>query len=77
MSELKPCPFCGNTDLFYDYDNTGGYIICARKNGCGTMGTAVHFTKDKTDEEVKQEVYRKWNTRTPTTIDADSAYKES
>ena len=39
--ELKPCPFCGSTDLHLYYDNVDDrcnpFDPCVRCNGCRTI----------------------------------------
>ena len=35
MSELKPCPFCGGTNLRYEQYMRSVYIVC---NNCGNTG---------------------------------------
>jgi Lar family restriction alleviation protein len=35
MTDLLPCPFCGSTNLRYDFAGSQGYIEC---NECGTQG---------------------------------------
>lgn len=39
--ELKPCPFCGNTNLhhyYYDVDNRANpFDPCVRCDNCGTV----------------------------------------
>ena len=35
MVDLSPCPFCGSTNLRYEFAGSQGYIEC---NECGTEG---------------------------------------
>lgn len=35
MADLLPCPFCGSTNLRYEFAGSQGYIEC---NECGTEG---------------------------------------
>jgi Lar family restriction alleviation protein len=49
MTELKPCPFCGSTDVEYiDF-----YVAC---NRCSAMGPS---------DESDIDIIKAWNTRTP------------
>ena len=32
---LKPCPFCGGTDLYWPHGTDPAVIKCGGKNGCG------------------------------------------
>lgn len=54
MSELKPCPFCGSTDLeIDDVPGTDAYgVICC---GCGISMVPTAFDKECAIEE--------WNRR--------------
>ena len=51
--ELKPCPFCGNKSLVYNFMGDGGYITCA----CG----AKMYCPDVPEKYVHigDDVYRK------------------
>jgi Lar family restriction alleviation protein len=68
IDSLKPCPFCGGNDLYYDNsdDRSGGeWIAC---NAC-EFEFKVPYTFNK-----RQWVQEKWNTRHPTiTSDAMNA----
>ena len=35
MTDLLPCPFCGSSDMRYEFCASQGYITC---NECGTQG---------------------------------------
>lgn len=35
MADLLPCPFCGSTNLRYEFAGSQGYIQC---DECGTQG---------------------------------------
>jgi len=55
-TELKPCPFCGDTHLDGGAFSTGdGYAIL-----CGNPSCQVEMLA-----KTKESVIRKWNTRTP------------
>lgn len=59
MSDLKPCPFCGNTDIeiretFTDYGEKWLYCKCPLGIGCGAMSGAAE------NETVAR---NKWNIR--------------
>lgn len=52
MSELKPCPFCGDLDPYVSGDDWNGwYVVCS---GCGADGST---------ESTKAEAIDAWNTR--------------
>jgi Lar family restriction alleviation protein len=67
MTELKPCPFCGEEDKL-EYDSDGGFIMC---KGCGVFGPDPGngiplFDSDVTDEaeaEAKANAEKLWNKR--------------
>lgn len=54
MSELKPCPFCGE-DVIKEYDNGVTFLVC---RGCIGTGIATGFPYRDTNVAVSQ-----WNTR--------------
>jgi len=51
--ELKPCPFCGGTDLEFDGGSIHYWIICNNKE-CGAGGSGADTEEGAVD---------KWNTR--------------
>lgn len=59
---LKPCPFCGSTDLavhaMFDDDGKHEVVECV---GCGTMGPGSDPESAGSDREA--EARRLWNTR--------------
>ena len=57
MSELKPCPFCGEKDSVELIDNEEYFFVICNllKRGCGASSF-------KTDEDTEQ-VVKAWNTR--------------
>lgn len=66
---LKPCPFCGSTDL--EYDSDGGFISCCNK-GCGVMGPngegdlpLMSNLSDEEEEAVRLSAVAAWNRRAP------------
>lgn len=54
MSEVMPCPFCGDDDLLGTSNGQECYYI--ECNGCGCSGPAMSNVSDATTA---------WNTRTP------------
>lgn len=57
MSELLPCPFCGNEAALYDYDTESGEwpIVCGNL-GCGANTISSHS---------REHAAEKWNRRAP------------
>lgn len=56
--DLLPCPFCGSTNLRYDFAGSQGYIEC---NECGTEGPCDEQAADPhCDIEA---AYDTWNRR--------------
>lgn len=45
MTDLQPCPFCGSTNLYYEYERPQGYICCSK---CGAEGPRDGGTSDET-----------------------------
>lgn len=62
MTELKPCPFCGNCDAFLEsFKVRKGYEAVVQCNGCLVhMGTITYDTEEEAIEAVK----KAWNRRT-------------
>lgn len=61
MSELKPCPFCGNKPEISETEGCDFVISC---DYCGiSMLDDMHWNIENYD--AKQNVIDKWNTRTP------------
>ena len=60
--QLRPCPFCGSTDLSFDPD--GDMIVC---DDCGCFGPSpseeLLSDKDSTDEQVEAAAAEIWNKR--------------
>ncbi len=68
-ADLKPCPFCGSTDLTEEatgaaeirgYTYQTCWIEC---NECGTCGPAIELSDVKTASPDYQEVRDAWNKR--------------
>lgn len=58
MSDLKPCPFCGSTDILY-FDNSGYTIGPSLSYGMFCTGCGAHTElHDTLDEAIKA-----WNRR--------------
>ena len=51
--ELKPCPFCGGTDLEFDGAPIHYWIVCNNKE-CGAGGSGA---------DTEEGAVEKWNTR--------------
>ena len=79
MDKLKPCPFCGSTDIRYSLKITGHFEVryhasmyCNKCHcyGARTLTTVVKNndykgrTTIENDETVKQKAIDAWNTRT-------------
>ena len=69
MSEIKPCPFCGeDIDMFTSYGKaikahscTSCYIRCS---SCDEVMTdCVYGKRYETQEELEERAIKKWNTR--------------
>lgn len=64
---LKPCPFCGDlpetdTECWCDQDGQNDEVIyTVRCVGCGAQNTGF----GRTCEEAEDDVFEKWNRRTP------------
>jgi hypothetical protein len=75
--ELKPCPFCGRSDLTmletWFKKESAGYLVSCLTDGCpasnididGEFYTAVH------DWDTKEEAIKAWNTRHPPAVDSE------
>lgn len=76
--ELKPCPFCGSTDIRYSLKITGCFAVryhasmyCNKCHCYGartlTENVSQYDYKGRTnieqDETIKQKAIEKWNTR--------------
>lgn len=64
MEELKPCPFCGSTNL------KQGYVITAPVIECGNCHAISPNHIDKTEEDIIEA----WNTRYERTCHASDLY---
>ena len=79
MAELKPCPFCGSTDIRYSLKITGHFDVryhasmyCNKCHcyGARTLTEKVNHndykgrTQIEKDETIKQKAIDLWNTRT-------------
>ncbi|MBW5802222.1 Lar family restriction alleviation protein [Halomonas elongata] len=85
MSELKPCPFCGGTDLGYSTDVVmpdnwhDASVVCS---GCDMEGPRGGSWQDS-EADAKVEAAKAWNRRAlpegvalvPREITAESGYK--
>jgi hypothetical protein len=70
MSDLKPCPFCGGTDIEYHYQGSSDWSFECK--GCPVHASFwVRLKKDEDWDEVKEgdktgehaRVIQYWNTR--------------
>jgi transcription elongation factor Elf1 len=58
MIELLPCPFCGSTNLRFEFSGSQGYIEC---NECGTEGPCDEKAADPICD--MDAAYLAWNRR--------------
>lgn len=58
MAELKPCPFCGSTDIkFAAFDaEDEGSVLCMMCKKCEACGPVVDPTPDEGDLEYQQAI---------------------
>ena len=70
-NKLKPCPFCGNTNIKHQSHGPGGnygatrWIRCDVPGGCGVTGGYVYdFEQDQGIPFTKETAEQRWNTRT-------------
>ena len=60
MTDLKPCPFCGGTNVHVDMDYRVGIPVWVVDcNGCATSGPVVN------EAEGEAAAVEAWNRRTP------------
>ena len=64
IEELRPCPFCGSTDLlwyYYDVDNLNNpFDPCVVCNGCGLV---IKFHGSERYKMTMDDIRKKWNRR--------------
>ena len=58
MTDLLPCPFCGSTNLRFEFSGSQGYIEC---NECGTQGPCDEQAADPICD--MGAAYEAWNRR--------------
>ena len=58
MIDLLPCPFCGSTNLRFEFSGSQGYIEC---NKCGTEGPCDEQAADPICD--MDAAYLAWNRR--------------
>lgn len=72
MTDLKPCPFCGGTDLtsgwdFRESEGQTSYVWTIRCNGCGVTAVVDHKAGPCRFSTYTRELRRvatdKWNRR--------------
>lgn len=76
MTNMKPCPFCGGTDIRYSLKASASichrnYHACFYCWDCNTYGPRVLYTSDHNvhrysvaeNENIKQAAAEKWNSR--------------
>lgn len=66
-SEIKPCPFCGKTDVTYVEGETFRWMA-VQCNYCGAQAGEVRVTTrnttvEKADKSAKSRALIEWNTR--------------
>lgn len=60
---MKPCPFCGGTDLYHGYANAlAAHVMCY---ACGARTTPVYLSDEplRNWERCLQEAVELWNNR--------------
>ena len=68
MTEIKPCPFCGGTEIkCIQYDEDGDYfaIFCRKKN-CSASGPpvdAIHGEDEYDEAATTDRALEAWNRR--------------
>jgi len=62
MSKLKPCPFCGSSDLITNNHSSNFYIEC---NSCGTFGpSSIEPTFSMMQSAIREAILHDlWNER--------------
>jgi len=60
LTEPRPCPFCGKSEVECVYDAMGGWVVCDQ---CGAQGTAVYADDDMDCDELEIAAFDAWNTR--------------
>lgn len=70
MSELKPCPFCGErVELVH---TQGGYaIVCKSRNCCG--GMSIKYGSCDNEEIFLKKLISDWNSRKPEVLAVTAA----
>ncbi len=58
MSTLLNCPFCGSSNVKYQYTCGAGYVTC---ENCESYGAMIRSKKN--DAKRMQKAIEKWNTR--------------
>lgn len=67
MEELKPCPFCGSSDVGFHYTsgrgrgNHMGFMIKCKK--CGGAGELFYSRSGSPVSEAEESAAKSWNTR--------------
>lgn len=57
-TELLPCPFCGNMDLYWPHGTDPAVIECGGRNGCGARSGVP-------DKQTDADAIYLWNRRAP------------
>ena len=78
--ELKPCPFCGGTNLQINAEDIDGYMACVRCWDCDDMQGPASAYKYRDVEKAKADAIQQWNKRATaaelTRLRADVARKD-
>ena len=70
MSEVKPCPFCGSSDIAHTALQRDGVRVCicrtCRAHGPAVLNDTIKGANSKETDRLRADAaYEKWNTRTP------------
>ncbi len=71
MTELKPCPFCGDKSTRYSDSKYGVRVtfICRNCGDCGPQILPKSPFREENEAELKQRAIESWNTRAGPVID--------
>ena len=58
INNLKPCPFCGSSNVVYKYTCGAGYVVCKK---CESYGSLTRDIKDANERKIVS--INKWNQR--------------
>lgn len=58
--KLKPCPFCGNTDVRICHWDRKIYVVCDGMRGCGASSGIITYSLDNGIARVTKEDLGNW-----------------